>query len=445
MRIHRRTMLRGAAGAAITLPFLEAMRPATAAAQTDPPKRFIVFFSSNGTLPNKWRPSSTGPGYALSPILSPLGALRDRTLVLSGVNSDTAKADPGGAHGKGIVNMLTCARMVPEERFRVPSGPLGYAGGISLDQELAKHIGQETKIASLELGVLSDPSNTGSPKARMVFLGKQQPVAPENDPVRVFNRLFSDLDADPVELQRLRDDRRSVLDFVADDLARLQPKVSTVDRQRLDQHLTYLRDIEQRLDLGGGIGANCAVPTQPPARNFKKIDNYPAVGQSHMDLMAMALACDLTRVATLQWNQATSYITFPWLGITDNHHQLSHEGNSNAQAQTDLETINTWYCEQLAYLANALDQFPEGNGTVLDNTVIMWCSEIGVGNNHTPRNIPYVLVGGLGGTLATGQHLDLGGVPHGNLYVSLLNAMGVQTNTFGLPEFCTGPVPEVLA
>jgi hypothetical protein len=159
-----------------------------------------------------------------------------------------------------------------------------------------------------------------------------------------------------------------------------------------------------------------------------------------MDLLAMAFACDLTRVATLQWSRSGSAMRYPWLGINDSHHLLSHAADTNTAAQNKLVAIGRWYAEQLAGLIARLKALPEGGGTVFDNTVIVWFTELAKGNNHTRLGASFLLAGSGGGALRTGRHVSYGGAPHNNLLVSLMNAMCVEEDRFGHPDFCTGPL-----
>jgi hypothetical protein len=178
------------------------------------------------------------------------------------------------------------------------------------------------------------------------------------------------------------------------------------------------------------------------------VENMPAVGRLQMDFLAAAFACDLTRGATLQWTHAESNQTFPWLNISGAHHVISHAGDSDAAAQENLTKINTWYATQFAYLLGKLAAVPEGAGTLLDNTVVMWCIEVGKGNNHAHRDLPFLLAGSCGGRLRTGRFVDYmangaAGRPHNDLLVSLARAMGTQDTTFGDPAHVTGPLSNL--
>lgn len=168
-------------------------------------------------------------------------------------------------------------------------------------------------------------------------------------------------------------------------------------------------------------------------------DNFPAVGKLQMDLMAMALACDLTRVGTIQWENSVGNVQFTWLNITRGHHDMSHDGDDVTQTMENLTQINIWYAQQLAYLLGKLAAIPEGSGTMLDNTLVFCVNELSRGNVHSHNPMPYLFAGGTGGTLQMGRFLQFKGEPHNNLLVSLMNLYGVE-GTFGDPNFCTGPL-----
>ena len=185
----------------------------------------------------------------------------------------------------------------------------------------------------------------------------------------------------------------------------------------------------------------------PPAAATSTNDDFAAIGALQIDLMVMALACDITRVASLQWSRALSATRFSWLPspITEGHHDLSHRGDDDASAVDKLTRINQWYASQLARLIAKLKAVPEGDGTLFDHTLILWCNELGKGNTHSRVNAPYVLAGSAGGALATGRFLTFeGDVPHNNLLLAILQLMGLPDTTFGNPDWCTGPLPGLV-
>lgn len=444
--------LKGAAGAAVATPLL---LEGNARAQTAHPKRVLFMFSPNGTQQETFWPYFDwsifdGPksetNFPLTPILSPLEAHRQDIVVLDGVQQRSTSLGPGDGHQKGMGHLLTGVPLQEGTLFAGggDSGTAGWAGGVSVDQYLAQQIGGSTRFRSLELGVGVSEATVWS---RMSYAAAGQPVPPENSPQAVFDRVFSDINADPVEVARRKARRRSVLDAVIGDFGRVQAKLGAADRQKLEQHLTSVREIESQLAQDVTLSENCSAPVLGPDGLLDPMapSNFPAVGRLQMDLLVNALACDLTRVASLQWTYSVSDLAFTWLGIQQGHHGLSHEGASNTTAQNALTAINTWYAEQFAYLIQKMKEIPEGDGTLLDNTVIVWCNELGQGSSHTRQKIPFVLAGSCGGAWQTGRYLDYdnlinNGAPHNNLWVSILNAMGVPDDRFGHPLHCTGPL-----
>jgi len=440
--LSRRTLLAAGAGG-LAVPWLEALAPRAARADVPAyPKRFIVFFSPNGTVAKNWEPTWTGSttDFQLSPILAPLEPHRRDIVVVQGVDQ---QGGGGDGHQNGIGGMLTGAMLNPGRFSGGAGGSSGWASGISVDQRIARAVGQDTRFQSLELGVQVGAADN---RGRMCYAGPDQPLPPEDDPARVFARVFADLTRDPGELARVRAHRKSVLDRVAGRYQRLSARLGEGDRRKLEAHLAAIRDIETRLDIDPGARATCRAPSvalQPGAAGLN--DAFPAVGKLQMDLLVMALACDLTRVASLQWSRAVSQVRFSWLAIAEGHHDLSHLGDENEVAQDKLMRINRWYAEQLAYLIAAMKAVPEGDGTLFDSSLILWCNELAKGNVHSRKDAAYVLAGRAGGAIKTGRYLRYdGNVPHNDLLVSLVNAMGVDDTTFGRPDWCTGPLPNLV-
>jgi hypothetical protein len=235
-----------------------------------------------------------------------------------------------------------------------------------------------------------------------------------------------------------------VLDFLKDDLARLQTRVSSDDRARLEAHLAGVRSIEQRLD---GSAVSCAPITMPATFDTRAMANYPTVGKLQMDLMLLAHTCGMTRVSTFMWANADSWQYYPWIGVNEEHHELSHAGDDDAASKEKLVTINRWHAEQVAYLVGELASRREVDGSfMLDNTLLLWGNEIGVGNTHTYENIPWLIAGGAGGALRTGRYLQYGDRPHNDLLVSVCHAMGMtDVASFGIPGVCTGPLENLAA
>ncbi|WP_437626360.1 DUF1552 domain-containing protein [Sorangium sp. So ce1151] len=442
-RLDRRTFLRGAGGLAVALPFLDAMSGSASAVEF--PKRFVVFFTGLGTVKAAWQPTGTEAAFELGEILAPLSPYRDKLLVIEGVDMESAYNGPGDPHQQGIGQALTGTELQEGTLFPYacdPAALVGWGGGISVDQLLAARLGQRTKLSSLELGVQVQYANVSS---RISYLGPGQPVPPEDDPRAVFDRLFNDLSADPADLDRRRALRRRVLGSVMEDHGSLARQLGGEDRQKLEHHLEAVSEIEKRLDAPGLLGGACAVPELGERLDVHANDNFPAIGRLQMDLLAMALACDLTRIASIQWSATQAGKVFTWLGQSDTHHALSHSSPGHQAKQQQLVDIGRWQAEQLAYLLGKLDAVPEGAGTLLDNTIVLWCTDISAGQSHSRRDMPYVIAGRAGGALRTGRFLSYAGDPHNNLLVALCNAMGVEVSTFGNPAYCTGPLPGLLA
>jgi hypothetical protein len=302
-------------------------------------------------------------------------------------------------------------------------------------------LGETTPFRSLELGVYVGAADN---RGRMSYRGKNRPLPPRDDPGRVFDDVFGVAALGPEELAKRREQGASVLDDVAADLGRLSAEVSGSDRQRLDRHFEFLREVEARLDAQTRSLGECQVPSRPASLPLAN-DNYPGHGEMQMDLMVLALACDQTRVASLQWSRSLSPIRFTWLGINDEHHALSHKPDDDSASQESLTLINQWYASRFASLMEKLQSYDEGDGTLLDNCLALWCNELAKGNDHGRENAPYVLAGRAGGALKTGRFLRYTGhVPHNNLLVSLLNALGIPDSTFGRPEWCTGALSGLL-
>ncbi|WP_438020102.1 DUF1552 domain-containing protein [Sorangium sp. So ce315] len=441
--LDRRTFLRGAGGLAVALPFLDAMSGSASAVEF--PRRFVVFFTGLGTVKQAWKPVGSETSFELGEILAPLAPYRDKLLVVEGVDMESAHHGPGDSHQQGIGQALTGTELQEGTLFPYacnPAARVGWGGGISVDQFLAARLGNGTKLSSLELGVQVQYANVSS---RVSYLGPGQPVPPEDDPRAAFDRLFTDLSADPADLARRRALRRRVLGDVMEDYGALARKLGGEDRQKLEHHLDALNEIEARLDAPGLLGGVCALPELGEPLDVYANDNFPAIGRLQVDVLATALACDLTRIASIQWSATEAGKVFTWLGQSETHHALSHSSLSDAERQRQLVDIGRWQAEQLAYLLGKLDAVPEGAGTLLDNTIVLWCTDISEGQSHSRRDMPYVIAGGGGGALRAGRYLRYAGDPHNNLLVTLCNAMGVEVSTFGNPAYCTGLLPGLLA
>ncbi len=449
--LSRRRFLRGAGGVAVGLPFLNILggcsQSSTARgsqrkhAETDgAPKRVLFVFSPNGTIHQNWAPTGGETDFALSEILMPLTPFREKLLILNGLDMKSTSNGPGDAHQKGMGHMLTGTALQEGDLFTGGGGELaGWGGGMSIDQRIANHIGGDRKFGSLELG--AQVSTSANVWSRMSYSGPGQPLPPDDNPYSAFDRIFSDLNADPFELEQVRAKRGTVLDHVNRDFEALQAKVGQEDRDHLERHASTIRDLEMRLQSGiGELGAQCEAPELGAPIDHQLRENYPQVVRLQMDLAAMALTCDLTRVASLQLSNAVGGHVHSWLGHSRGHHDFSHDGDSNSDTRQKITDINTWYAEQFAYLLGKLDSVQEGDGTLLDNTVVVWVNELGKGNNHSRDNVPIVMAGSAGGHFRTGRYLNYGSRTHNNLWVSLQNAFGIEDDNFGDPNYCSGPL-----
>ncbi len=438
MPLSRRNFLKGLGATTVALPLLPSLN---AAAQDGTfPKRLLVFFSANGTMPDRWRPVGNETNWTINAndILTPLEPHKSDLIVVEGVDMVSTRFGIGDGHQKGMAHMLTGTELLPGPfQGGGDAGTAGYAGGISIDQYIANQVHAGQKFKSLELGVqCGNPTNW----SRMCYSGPDQPIAPRINPYDAFDAVFGDLNADPFGLARLRLKRQSVLDHVRGDLARLQTKVSAFDKDRLDAHATSIRSLEQQLLTGNEVGLACEAPNLGGAIDPDQNDNFGAVADLMIDLAVMSFACNLTPVASLQFSRSVSNVHFGFAGVDARHHDLSHEGDENGTAVQQIVDINKWYATKYARVLELMKAIPEGNGTMLDNTAVVWVNELGKGNSHTRNDMPFIIGGSCGGYFNTGRYLNYSDDPHNNLLVSLANAMGVQTNTFGNPNYCTGPL-----
>jgi len=428
----RREFLKNLGLSAAALPFVLNLPSLGFANQQARKQRLIVMFSPNGTVPKDFWPDEEGADFTLKEILQPLAPFKDRLLTLHGV-CDRVRGD-GDNHMRGIGCLLTGCELYPGNIQGGSHTPAGWASGISIDQEI-KHFLQRdpatrTRFGSLELGVMvPDRADTWT---RMCYAGPNQPIAPIDDPYQLFAKLYGK--------QKDRQMLASVLDELTDDLKKLSAAVNPADRRLLDEHATFVREMEQELK-SADTPLNHPVPELDPGVKEQN-DNLPQLSKMQIDLLVNSLANDFARVATLQFTNSVGGAKMKWLGIDQGHHELSHEPDSNESAQEKLRKINTWFCEQMAYLAQRLADTPEpgGQGSLLDNTVILWTNELGKGNSHTLDNIPWVLVGN-GLNFQMGRSLKFNKVPHNRLLLSLAHGFGHHIEKFGNADFCgDGPL-----
>jgi hypothetical protein len=441
-RLHRRSLLRGAAGIAVALPFLDAMLPRRASAQAAmAPLRFGVFFSANGVIDADWTPKGGEKDFVLSTALAPLAPHRADINIVQGLNAETSYMQEGNPHDLAMAHMLTGMRMQGSMFGRAGHILDGTAGGPSVDQALAKVIGGDTKLRSLELGVQSTITDLEPMVTRMSYGGPNDPRSPLDDPKQVFTRLFGDTLASQAEIAALHKRQKSVLDAVLAEFGSVNATLGYDDKQKLERHAEAIRDIERQLELMNmPMGVGCKIPMDPPNVNVEVFDctrdgrptkcltGFAEIGKAQMDLMVLALACDLSRVVSLQWSTAESTTVHSQIGISDEHHLMSHDIANKAPLMTK---VNTWYAEQFAYLLGEMKKIPEGAGTLLDNTLLFWPNELSQAEVHLRRNLPYVLAGNAQGKVPTGRYLKYNGDPHNKLLATFLNIFGINATSFG--------------
>ncbi len=434
---NRRDFLRTLGLGAAVAPFVFNLPSLAFANQSERKKRLLVMFSPNGTVPWNFWPEETGKDFKLKSITEPLAPWKDKLLFLKGVN-DRVRGD-GDAHMRGIGCLLTGIELYPGNIQGGSDTPAGWSSGHSIDQEiknyLQKNAATQTRFGSLEFGVMvPERADTWT---RMVYSGPNKPIAPIDNPYRMFKKLYG----------RKKDNQvlASVLDDLGGDLKKVANAVSAEDRRLLDEHATFVREMEAELKADAKSTAPTHKVPQLEAGVKEENDNMPKISQMQIELIVNSFLADFTRVATFQITNSVGGSKMRWLGIEEGHHDLSHEGDKNEKAQEKLTKINTWYCEQLALLCKRLDETPEpgGGGSLLDNTTIVWTNELGQGNSHTLNNIPWLLVGG-GLGFKTGRSLKYKDVSHNRLLMSLAHGFGHEIKSFGNKDFCKdGPLSDL--
>lgn len=441
----RRQLVRGAGGIVVGLPFLETLAPRTARAAA-PPRRFVVFNWPEGMPKDQatrydfsldWLPPP-GAGrtdFALAPLMEPLAPFRNKLILTRGIDNASAGPAPQD-HKVSMAHILT------------------GGSGTSIDQVIAKAIGPGHRFASLEFGVRVSSMSDGG---RVVYAGGK-PIPCLNEPRQMFQRMFTGGVALPATgaptldegaILKLAARRKSVIDAVKAQFDALRLEVGAADRQRLEAHLAMIRQAEKELlDIGPAAQApspavDCKAPALPEATT-----SLPVRTRQQLDLLVLALACRLTPVATLQWSQTGCMETFPWLGsVPNNLHSWVHNDSRSAAYTEQWRRILRWFAEQMAYLLDRMSRIDEGGQSLLDASAVVMVSSYGVAGWHNPANAPFVIAGGAGGALRTGQFLDYSKSrqPANRLFLSLARAYGITMPSFGDPRYGTTPLAEILA
>ncbi|MFM8253309.1 MAG: DUF1552 domain-containing protein [Planctomycetota bacterium] len=431
-RISRRTVLRGL-GAAVALPWLETMGPIQAWSDEVPgerkaPNRLAFIYVPNGKNMADWTPTADGADYELTPILEPLAKLRGDFNVLTGLTADKARphGDGGGDHARALAAFLTGAQPRKTDGTDIRAG-------ISVDQVAASRVGEQTRLASLEIGCeqggMAGNCDSGYScvySNTMSWRSATQPIPKEVNPKLVFERLFA---SEPDAARSKRDVvRRSILDLVREDAAELTGKVSTADQRKLDEYFSSIRDIEQRIERAARL-------PEIKAPDYAKPTGIPSDYQEHIrlmcDLMVLAFQTDVTRVATFVMANEGSNKPYPFINVSEGHHDLSHHGNDQAK-KAKIRDINKFHVTQLAYLLEKLKSTPEGSGSLLDHCLIAYGSGNSDGNAHNHDNLPILLAGRGGGSLKTGRHLRYTNeTPLNNLWLAMLDRVDVRLPFLG--------------
>ena len=426
----RRTLLRGA-GAAVALPFLDSMVPALAATP-GPVIRAGAFYIPNGVIPPSWEPAGKGgKNFEFSPILKPLEAHREHVLVLSRLNSEPAKAILGegqGDHSRGPGSFMTGAHVKKSEGADIRSG-------ISWDQIAAKELGKKTQLASLEIGLDSsefpgacDIGYSCAYSGTISWRDETTPLPMENDPRRVFERLFGASDSTDPNVRRaslLRE--RSLLDSVTNDMKSLLASLGAADRVKLSQYLDSVRDIERQIQLAESQNRQLPLMTQP--------DGAPATFTEHVgimcDLLVLAFQTDMTRVFTFMLGREQNGRVYPEIGIADGHHGLTHHSGDPVKIAKVVK-INTHQIGLLAKFMDKLKNTPDGNGTLLENSILLYGAGISNGNIHNHNDLPVLVLGGGGGQIKGGRHIVFDpSTPLSNVGATILDKMGVPFEKLG--------------
>lgn len=425
----RRMFLRGT-GVALGLPLLEAMQPqrGQAAESARPPRRAAFLYVPNGIIHDAWKPVSAGPDYALPYSLEPLKPVKQDVLVLTGLSQ---LPYPDGKHAVGHARPTTALLT------GAVADKDGVKAGKSVDQFIADRHGPETKLKSLELSITGsslggrcDGEYSCVYSSVISWRNETSPLPTVNNPATVFKRLFGDAGGKTRGQERSRAERlrKSVLDATLEDARRLQRTLGKTDQLKLNEYLYSIRELEQRVQkmrpLKSGEVPNFDVPAGPPG-------DYAEHVRLMGDLMVLAFQADATRVCTFMFGTAAGGQTYPMLGIRDGHHELSHK-NTQPDVRAQLRKIDRFNVSLFAYIVKRMKDIPEGDGTLLDNSIVYYGSGLGNGGAHTPFDLPVLVAGRAGGRVQTGQHLKSPhNTPLNNLWVAVLNAMEIPMPRFG--------------
>ncbi|MCA9653770.1 MAG: DUF1552 domain-containing protein [Myxococcales bacterium] len=431
----RRSFLQMLGAAGVASPLALTLGRNALAAPGDVKVMFV--YVPDGVIPSQWHPTGGTTDFTLPSMSAPLEAVREHLVFVRGL-----KMYAGGAtHEGGVAKLLT------------------GAGDVSLDVFLGDQLGGTTPHKSVQLGVAANFQNgSGS----VSYIGPGQPVAPDDNPLSAFDRLFGDLES-PTEpagpdWERIRSTR--VIDRAIDDVSRLRSRLGSTERDKLDIHLDALHEVEAQIK--GTLTGSCdqvvwnsegfaVSETDYYPKTWEKEEHFALVGKLQMDLAVLALSCGVTRVSTLMWSHPVSPTRIPGIGTTAANHDASHYGaDLGGPLAQDYIAYKRFFCEQLVYLLQQMAAIPDGDGSLLDNTILFMGTDINDGNLHDHDDMPFLLAGGAGGQLATARSLDYRGTAggedeaHSKLLVSIANLAGVPIDEFGYTGHGAGPLPGLL-
>jgi hypothetical protein len=448
--LSRRALLGGISAAAL-VPGL----PRNAAAEISTPKRLIVVHVPEGMWQGAPRPTSNGGLTLAGSVLAPLERHKARVTVLNRLSIPSANRGPGGdGHHRNVPHMLTGTELQA----------IHIGGAPSVDQVIAQTIGGSTKYPSLHASVRIIYNDINS---RPFWSGPGRVVPSVGSPWDLFDRVFAGVEAKAGSAASTPpaarpSARRSVLDFATKELDALGPRLSTDDRLRLESYTESVRDIERRLVVdapapggGGGATAGCALPALGDRFDPRDEQQYQRLGRLQTDILVSALQCDITRVATLQWSNSNDQCGYRFtpigsnarLGVDEIGHDLSHNNRNVDPTGAKKLRVTQFYAGEFAYLLDKLSAIREGAGTMLDNTVVLWVSEFGDCNGHSPQDLMWMLMGNVGGALKPGgRMLDFNNQRSVNdLHTTLCNAFGNPMTRFNNPAYCSGPIADLRA
>lgn len=433
--LSRRTLLKGL-GVTVALPMLDAMTPAlaTAAEKAKAPTRLFFGAVPNGIEMKAWKPQGVGKDFEFTRILKPLESLREDLLILTGLAHRTGISKEAGDHARAGGNYLTGVH---------PKRTTGadIEVGVSVDQIAAQALGNKTRLASLELGCEAtrmvgscDAGYSCAYQNSLAWRTPNTPMPPEINPRSVFERLYGSLETslDPQAQAALNEDRKSVLDYVNERTKKLVSTLGPTDRRKMDEYLTAIREIEQRIarvesDHRREIAAK-------PTPEIDKPNGVPTNFADHVrlmhDLLIVAFQSDITRISTMLYSREGSNRAYPELGFTDGHHPITHH-RYIPELVEKVTKINVYHLEQFAYFVKKLKSIPEGEGTLLDHCMLVYGSAHSDGNRHSHVDLPTIIVGRGNGVLKTGRHIVYPETPMTNLFLTLLDKMGVPTDKLG--------------